>query len=233
MTRKINNQNFVALTQKTYDQVADDFSRSRIKKDKIVDLFFKYYKPQGKVLDLGCGSGRDIRCLNEQKFFAKPKNQYLGLDYSKELLKIGKENAIATLQKKEITQVRFIKQDFQNLNLPEKFDYILALASLHHIEPKNHLQTLKKIHQTLKPRSQFIGYVWSPERTQIPKWTKVEGQKYLKPWNGHNGPKMFIYLFKKLELENLLKSAGFKNIKVKSVGKKIKKNLFFEAHAQN
>ena len=229
MKANSNNKDLSEITHKTYDQVAKDFSQSRNKKDEIIELFFKCHRPQGKILDLGCGSGRDIRCLNEQKFFSKPKNQYLGLDYSQELLKIAKANANKTLGDQEITQVKFIKQDFQNLNLKEKFDYVLALASLHHIEPKNHLQTLQKIHKTLKSQGEFSGYVWTPSKTQIPKWTKIDKQQYLKPWNGHSGPKMFIYLFKKTELENLLKSAKFKNIKVEIVGQKIKKNLFFKA----
>jgi SAM-dependent methyltransferase len=229
MRKFSNNSDLGLLTQKTYNQVAESFTKSRLKRDKIVDLFFKQHKPQGKILDLGCGSGRDLRCLNEQYFFANSKNTYLGLDYSSELLKLARENAAAILRSKELKQVKFMEQDLTKLNIKENFDYILALTSLHHLEPKSHLKTLQLIQKLLKPNKKFVGYVWSPNKTQIPKWIKIGDQKYLKHWNGQSGPKMFIYLFKKSELENLLKKAGFINIKVKTVGQKIKKNLFFSA----
>jgi ubiquinone/menaquinone biosynthesis C-methylase UbiE len=35
------------------------------KKDKIIELFFKRHKPLGKILDLGCGSGRALVYLKK------------------------------------------------------------------------------------------------------------------------------------------------------------------------
>lgn len=217
------------MTQKTYDSVAENFTKSRLKKDKIVELFFKHHKPKDKILDLGCGSGRALIYLNKQGFLKNPKNSYLGIDYSAELLKLAKKYSTSILTSMKAAQIKFKKQNLLNLNLKDKFDYILALASLHHLEPKNHPLVFERIYETLKNNGKFIGYVWSPDKTQISKWTKIGDQEYLKPWNDHSGPKMLIHLFKKDELKNLLKSAGFKNIKVKIVGKKIKKNLFFKA----
>lgn len=229
MDKKINNVNFGAITQKTYDCVAKSFAKSRIKKDKIIELFFKYHQPQGKVLDLGCGSGRTLKYLKQQNFFKNPKNNYLGIDYSNELLKITKTNSTSILRSREVAQVKFRKQNLLNLKLKQNFDYVLALASLHHLEPKNHLIVLQKIKKLLKTKGEFAGYVWSPNKIQILKWTKISNKQYLKPWNGDNGPKMYIYLFQKKELEKMLKTAGFKKIKVEFAGKGIKKNLFFKA----
>ncbi|MDD3773820.1 MAG: class I SAM-dependent methyltransferase [Patescibacteria group bacterium] len=229
MNKKINNCDLEKITQQTYDCVAESFSKSRLKKDEIIESFFKLHQPKGRVLDLGCGSGRDLRLLNEQEFFNDSKNSYLGIDYSRELLKLAKENFTIVLRSMKVAKVKYKKMDLIKLNLKEKFDYILALASLHHLKPKNHLLVLRKIQNNLKPGGKFIGYVWSPAKNQIPKWTKITEQEYLKPWNGYNGPKMYIYLFQKIELKNLLKLAGFKNIKIKTVGNGIKKNLFFKA----
>ena len=227
MTKNCNKQDYEKLTKQTYNQEAESFAKTRQKKDFVLDYFFKWQKPKGKILDLGCGSGRALKYLNKQRFFNNPKNSYLGIDYSKNLLNIAKSYAM--LNNLAIKKIGFKYFDFKKINLQQKFDYILALASLHHIEPKNHLSVFKKIHAFLKPEGEIAGFVWTPPKKLIPNWEKINDQNYLKPWNGKNGAKIFIYLFKKSELGNLLKSAGFKKIETKIVGKNIKKNIYFKA----
>jgi len=95
--------------------------------------FFSRYPKRGKVLDLGCGQGRDAL------FLASLGYQTTAVDSSK----------IAVVQmiseaKKQKHRLNSIVADVLNLKLEEKFEIILFDMLLHSFEKKQQIEILKK-----------------------------------------------------------------------------------------
>jgi len=80
--------------------------------------FLKHIPEAGKILDLGCGSGRD------SLYFLEKDYDVTSLDASEEMVKLSSE-----LTKRKTLYLRIEDIDFQN-----QFDGIWACASLLHID---------------------------------------------------------------------------------------------------
>lgn len=94
---------------------------------KDIEQAFSYIsKLNPKVLELGCGNGRDA---NE---ILKHSPNYLGVDYSEELIKIAKNYC---------PDGKFHVVDFENWKFPDNLDVIFAFASLLHSD-KYQLKTI-------------------------------------------------------------------------------------------
>ena len=67
---------------------------------------YEYFKDlkDSKLIDLGCGIGRDIKLMSE---LLDPSNQYIGIDHDEELLSQGRNDGGESLD--------FIKADAENL----------------------------------------------------------------------------------------------------------------------
>ena len=107
------------FTIEYYNNEADRFFESTVSVDfsKIQEQFLKYVKPGGRILDLGCGSGRDSRAFLERGY------EVVAVDGSRELAKIagayiGQEVIVA---------------DFREFEPEGTFDGIWACASLLHL----------------------------------------------------------------------------------------------------
>ena len=89
--------------------------------DKLIELFKKFNVQ--KVLDLACGSGRNLIFLLENGF-----NVY-GIDISEEAIKIAK----SSLEKKNLNAELFIGSMFEKLPyLDDYFDAIICIRSFNH-----------------------------------------------------------------------------------------------------
>jgi len=78
--------------------------------------------PSARLLDFGCGTGWTI-C-----FFAKRGYDVVGIDISKDMILCARENK----KKEKLENVRFIVEDFENMNFSEEFDCAVFFDSLHH-----------------------------------------------------------------------------------------------------
>lgn len=95
----------------------------------IQDIFLEYIPDGGKVLDFGCGSGRDT------KYFLSKGYDVEATDGSEELCKIASE----------YTGVKVKQMLFEELDEVEKYDGVWACASLLHVEKKLLPEIMKKI----------------------------------------------------------------------------------------
>jgi SAM-dependent methyltransferase len=92
--------------------------------------------PPFKILDFGCGPGRDLKRLTEMQHIA------IGLDGSE---------AFAAMAR-AATGCEVWQQDFLKLELPDRyFDGIFANASLFHVPGQELPRVLKQLYATLKP----------------------------------------------------------------------------------
>ena len=108
------------ITNETYDQIAASYAERywHLSVDEMLERFADAVKPSGQVLDLRCGSGRDVQLLNRRGF------NTIGFDRS-----VGK---LKEAQRRMGNQ--FICADMRRIPLPtDSLDGIWMCASLLHI----------------------------------------------------------------------------------------------------
>jgi 2-polyprenyl-3-methyl-5-hydroxy-6-metoxy-1,4-benzoquinol methylase len=91
-------------------------------------------RPKGRILDLGCGPGRDLVAFQEMGY------EVTGLDATPAFVEMAKQ----------IAGCEVWQQSFLSLNLPKNtFDGIFANASLIHVPNVEMLGVLQNLHQAL------------------------------------------------------------------------------------
>lgn len=92
----------------------------------------KYLDSDKKLLELGCGNGRD------SFFFAKNGIHVIALDLSNQVIDIDRESS-------EDSNIQFLIKDFTRLNNNEfgSLDYIYSRFTLHSIDKKDYLRTIE------------------------------------------------------------------------------------------
>ncbi len=132
------------LTVASYDQHAKQWSSehdtSDFWKDEL-DLFQKYL-PKGKILEIGCGGGRDAKELIARGY------NYIGTDVSEGFVKEAKARLPNTI---------FLVQSAYDLKFKNEFDGFWSSATLLHIPHNRINEALKSINKTLKPGA--IGFI--------------------------------------------------------------------------
>lgn len=106
-------------TKQYYQDNAQDFFDSTVNADlsSHYDHFLRYVPEHGKILDFGCGSGRDTKTFLQKGYTVE------AIDGSSEMCRLASDYCGI--------QVRCM--DFQDLNEVEKYDAIWACASLLHV----------------------------------------------------------------------------------------------------
>jgi len=92
----------------------------------ILSKLTEFLKPGSKILDLGCGSGRDILWLSKKGYFVE------GVEKSSKLCKLAEKQ----------TGCRIYNIDYQSFNfLPDSYDAIMSIGGFVHLS----LQELDEI----------------------------------------------------------------------------------------
>ncbi|WP_027308516.1 bifunctional 2-polyprenyl-6-hydroxyphenol methylase/3-demethylubiquinol 3-O-methyltransferase UbiG [Caloramator sp. ALD01] len=120
-----------------YNKNALDFyiNTKDVDMQKLYDFFLKYLEKGAKILDLGCGSGRDA------KHFLDNGYDVVALDASIEMVRLSSE----------LTGRKTVHKTFNELDYENEFDAIWACASLLHVSRKEIDDILYKISRALKP----------------------------------------------------------------------------------
>lgn len=100
----------------------------------IYEIFLKYVPTDGKILDVGCGSGRDALHFKNSGFVVG------AFDYSERLVELAKERTGLDIQYKS----------FYDLDSINEYDGIWACASLLHCERDRLHEVMQKIINALK-----------------------------------------------------------------------------------
>lgn len=114
-------------TTQYYNQNSDDFFASTVSADvtPLYEHFVKYIPEKGRILDFGCGSGRDT------KAFLSMGYQVDAIDGSEEMCKLASQH----------TGINVRCIDFFDLDDESKYDAIWACASIIHV-PSQQLPSL-------------------------------------------------------------------------------------------
>lgn len=133
------------LTKAYYERFAQKYADEHPLGDFWLEKFqrFQSLLPKGKILEIGCGHGRDAR------LFVNAGYDYVGIDFS---------SAMIEQAKKHVPTGTFMQMDMYALKFPsESFDGFWAIASLLHIPREDMHGVLKEIHRVIKPGG--VGFI--------------------------------------------------------------------------
>ena len=141
-----------------YNQNAEEYFNNtvNVSMQELYDQFEAYLKPGDKILDLGCGSGRDSR------YFLSKGYDVFSVDGSKEMCRLA-EKYIG----RDVRNITFAELDYNN-----EFDAVWASASLVHVDIGEIIDVLFKIQRALK-KNGILYASWKYGTGE-----RVDNQKY-------------------------------------------------------
>jgi ubiquinone/menaquinone biosynthesis C-methylase UbiE len=165
-----------------------------VKKIPAVEKFLENKK--GKIIDVGCGSGRNMLKNKDIKYYA--------IDFSGKQLENAEKYACD-----ENVDAEFFKSKADDLSMfeDEMFDYGLFIATLHCLETeKERKKALEEFYRVLKKDSEGLISVWNSDDARF---NKLKGDIYMSWMEKREKYMRYYYLYNKNELIDLLKSVGF------------------------
>jgi len=176
-----------------YDQNAEKYADSaeKVAPIKFIEQFLSMLPESPKVLDAGCGSGRDSRILNEKGA------KVTGLDISKGLLEEAEKRG---------KDIEYIQGDITSMKFPDSsFDGLWSHASLVHLDSIEDVEkTLGEFNRVLK--SGGILHIFTKKQLGEDKTAIVSDSL-------SNHDRFFRY-YTKEELSNLVTKAGFGDLDI-------------------
>lgn len=199
-------------TEAGYDSIAEKFSQTRKHFWRGLEFIKDYTRENEKVLDYGCGNGRLLELIGQNK----PK--YFGVDVSDGLISFAKQ--------------KYPKSEFSKINpiqttLPFNegfFNTIYSIAVFHHFPSKKYRKDVaNELFRVTKDGGQIIvtvWYLWQKKyfKNILKNWlAKLFGKSKL-DWNDclisftdNKGKKFFRFhhAWTKRELRKVFSEAGF------------------------
>lgn len=119
-----------------YNQYADQFSQAtlNVEMDSLYQPFLSVLPKGARVLDVGCGSGRDTLAFKNKGY------QVDAMDYSEALA----ERAT------QLTGITVQKQSFYEIKVLDQYDGVWACASLLHCDRNRLPDVLNRIYKALR-----------------------------------------------------------------------------------
>lgn len=163
------------------------------------------FHAKGKILEIGCGNCRNLLP------FAKAGFDCYGIDFSKGMLKVAQD-----YMRKHNFEVKLEKAQAEKLHFrANTFDYILSIATLHHLNKKEQQKAVEEMHRVLKSRGIALIAVWN--KFPLSLFVKQKYQTWTKAGKTHY---RYYYYFTFWELKKLFLRNGFEILRSK-VGKNI------------
>ncbi len=145
---------------------------------------YPHYRKNGRVLDLGCGSGQfllELKNLGWRELF--------GTDFSERAVLTARSHGL-DVRLGEIEKISFKKDFFHAITLHHVFEHL----------PKP-VETLRELKRILAPGGELI--------LTVPNTSGVLSRIFRKNWSGYEIPRHF-YNFNEKNLRMILEHAGFR-----------------------
>lgn len=119
-----------------YEEHAVEFCRSTLNADMTYcrERFLKYLNPGSRILDAGCGSGRDSKAFADLGYYVT------AMDASPKIC----------AEAEKVLGQTVLCQSFEELDMENMFDGIWACASLLHVPKEEILDVLYRLKRALK-----------------------------------------------------------------------------------
>ncbi len=180
-----------------YNQNAEEYfdKTVNVSMQKLYDNFEAYLKPGDKILDLGCGSGRDSR------YFLSKGYDVVSVDGSKAMCYLAE-----TYIGREVRNITFEKLDYDN-----EFDAVWACASLVHVDIEEITEVLIRIQRALKKKGVLYAS-W-----KYGKGERIDNQKYYADYDEASINELFSATSIKVKRiwisdDNLIRSSKWLNV---------------------
>lgn len=177
-----------------FDEIAAEFDASRTQPWSETQIFASMLPLRSRVLDLGCGNGRNWRA------FRTLGHSVVGLDASRGLL----HRAAAKIGTRTLVQGDAVRLPFH----PSTWDAVHCVATIHHVPTEGERrQTVAGIARVLRPRGLVLLSAWAFEQ---PIFERAGRRDVEVPWQRRDGRvvQRFYHLFLADELAELVSSAG-------------------------
>lgn len=178
-------------TAATYDKIASAYSTGHFAHFWIEEFdFYKSNLDGKKVIDLGCGAGRDAAVFCENGY------DYMGIDASDGMLKVASQR---------VPKGKFKKMDFSRTIFGDgEFDGFWAAASFLHIPKKDIARVLQEAKRIIKKGG--LGFVSVKEKNGVEDGM-IDEKKY-------GGLSRYFSFYDQTEFKNILEQNGFSVIKM-------------------
>jgi len=127
------------LVAKSYNKIAKEYTRQHCYGEQLslpsLKKFLNFLPNQAMVLDVGCGGGQDSKFLTSNGY------SVLGIDVSKEMIKLAKKYAPET---------NFKILDLMKLPAKVKYDGVWCCRVFHHVSIDEQDKFLNKLQTLLK-----------------------------------------------------------------------------------
>ena len=195
--------------REVWEIIADSWRNLRNKPEIIVSQLANEVEVES-VLDIGCGSGRNILPFLERGI------KCVGLDYAKSMIREAKKFLMGIGLKPLLVVGDAVDLPFKK----KSFDLVLCIRTLHHVETRRlRIKTLREMKATGRKMLLSVWKKW--QRRFIPKLVVgfFDSDVYV-PWRYHGKTLMrFYHLYTKNELEADLRMAGIRKFKLFDDGK--------------
>ena len=136
---------------KYFDSIAYDRAKWRKRGAYYHSELEKYLRflipSHSSVLEIGCGTGELLAALNPDRG--------LGVDISPKMVEVARKN---------FPSLQFEVGDLENLQIDEKFDYVVLVEVVGHVDDIQ--LAIKELHKVCKPETRLIivyyNYLWEP-----------------------------------------------------------------------
>ena len=184
---------------------SDYFAEYKVKEMR---SFFKSKKTPHKILDFGCGVGKNSVLM--KKYF--PESQVYGIDISQDSIDMANE--------KKVVDCKFKVYDGENIEFENDFFDVIFISNVfHHIVHNKHLEIL----EMLKSKLSYSGYIFIFEHNTMNPLTL----KIVNECEFDRDAKLLHFWYTK----NIFTFSGFKDIKcyfILFIPPFLKKILFLE-----
>ena len=185
---------------KTATGWSDEFLKDK-KQSEILKKFYECFSHGGtsrpRILDLGSGAGYDAKILSNLGA------NVVGVDISEKLVGIAQEN---------VPECRFFVGDIQDsMTRLGKFDGVVCLATIIHIDIQNMKKTLKNMADVLKKGGLLIlsscdGIGKNAEKSYV----TFDGDAYDRDFNNYNASELCAFAYPNLKLVDTWRFGDFK-----------------------
>ena len=166
------------------EQYADEWYTNQTMLPSIKEFMGLFSSKKPKILDLGCGPGHESKRLKENGA------EVVGIDYSRESIKIAKLNN---------PDISFLEMDYLDIdNTLGLFDGIFACSSIIHLNETELVNVLNKVNLVIKTNGIFL-VIYRIGAGQIVQNHEINREKI----------KRTIEQYEKQQLIRIFKSKGF------------------------